>query len=71
MEPPRHGKRTITEIKGILHVGFLSSLEPSIEDSGRHEGIGRMVRDESEAGLGRGRYVVGAEWDEGSMACMR
>ena len=26
-----------------------------------------MVREELEAGLGRGRYAVGAEWDEGSM----
>ena len=34
---------------------------------GRTEAIGRMVREELEAGLGRGRYAVGAEWDEGSM----
>ena len=26
-----------------------------------------MAREELEAGLGRGRYAVGAEWDEGSM----
>ena len=29
--------------------------------------VGRMAREELEAGLGRGRYAVGAEWDEGSM----
>ena len=27
----------------------------------------RMGRAELEAGVGRGRYVVGAEWDEGNM----
>ena len=37
------------------------------EEGGRTEAIGRMARDELEAGLGRGRYAVGAEWDEGSM----
>ena len=37
------------------------------EEGGRHEAIGRMAREELEAGLGRGRYAVGAEWDEGSM----
>ena len=37
------------------------------EEIGRTEAIGRMVREELEAGLGRGRYAVGAEWDEGSM----
>ena len=26
-----------------------------------------MAREELEAGLGRGRYAVGVEWDEGSM----
>ena len=37
------------------------------EEGGRTEAIGRMAREELEAGLGRGRYAVGAEWDEGSM----
>ena len=37
------------------------------EGAGRTEAIGRMAREELEAGLGRGRYAVGAEWDEGSM----
>jgi len=37
------------------------------EAGGRTEAIGRMAREELEAGLGRGRYAVGAEWDEGSM----
>ena len=37
------------------------------EEGGRTEAIGRMAREELEAGLGRGRYTVGAEWDEGSM----
>ena len=37
------------------------------EGIGRTEAIGRMAREELEAGLGRGRYAVGAEWDEGSM----
>ena len=37
------------------------------EAGGRTEAIGRMAREELEARLGRGRYAVGAEWDEGSM----
>ena len=37
------------------------------EEGSRTEAIGRMAREELEAGLGRGRYAVGAEWDEGSM----
>ena len=37
------------------------------DDEERTEAIGRMAREELEAGLGRGRYAVGAEWDEGSM----
>ena len=37
------------------------------EGAGRTDAIGRMAREELEAGLGRGRYAVGAEWDEGSM----
>ena len=65
-ETPADMERRMEELRGGSEWTREAECDGE-EEGGRTEAIGRMAREELEAGLGRGRYAVGAEWDEGSM----